>query len=296
STISSSPDKSINDVDHQGENNVGVELWLDLRGTSLTPKTALELWDMEEQQNIQQDQLESQKVDSLSKPPFVKFLISSNQKSQDNRTRKNGENERNIEVLLVAEEDDGEDNMKSILQQPNSSSIGKILSLETSSSSMPILPDPLPAMDVVTKGQWVILDTNGWKKISEEERIQMVLPLVELLSPGASGSAGGIGLTCHTNSEVMKAAMYFQSMANGGGSSGRGNMKTKTLESGIVVPDDDDADKSSTSDDGIRNGNNSNNLAMIVPYEMELLRTAKLLLFGDNYSAESHDNDISVEQ
>ena len=67
----------------------------------------------------------------------------------------------------------------------------------------------------------------------------MALSLVELVSSGASSrtGGGGIGLTCHTNNEVVKVVIFIQSRTDGRG--GRGNNCTKTLESDIVIPDDD---------------------------------------------------------
>mmetsp|Transcript_24828 Transcript_24828/g.44656 ORF Transcript_24828/g.44656 Transcript_24828/m.44656 type:complete len:370 (+) Transcript_24828:37-1146(+) len=314
-TSSSSTDKNIfyninisdNDDAHeyQGEHdNIGgvVELWLDLRGTSLTPKAVLKLWHLEERQNNQQQPLENNNdttADSLlAKAPFVKCLMSPNEKFRDSPPQKNNnENEQHIDVLFVAEKDGGDMNylLRQANRSPSSTSapdsiIGRILSLQASSSSMPILPDPLPAMEVASKGQWIILDTNGWKKIAEDDRISNVLSLAGLISSG-SNSGGGIGLTCHTNNEVVKAAMFIQSMTNnGGGGGGGGNTRTKTLESGIVIPDDDDddAEMSSGSGSGIRKSGKRTNFAIIVPYDVGLLQTATLLL-DDNCADEDRD-------
>lgn len=285
-TTSSTADQSINDVDvdenddaqiFKGENNnnKGFELWLDLRGTSLTPKTALELWDMEERQNNQQQPLalENRDIDlSLTRAPYVKCLVSSTAKTQVYTPQNGEENHQNIDVLLIAECND-EDDMKSISQMTSpttSTSIGKIQSLQAS-SSMPILPNPLPAMEVASKGQWIIIDTDGWRKFDEEERSSMALPLIDLIYSGSlsSTSGGGIGLTCHTNNEIVKTAMFIQSMTNGGGGGNTG--QTKTMESGIIIPDDDAA-KSPTLGNA--------NFAIIVPCDMGLLRTA-MLLFDD---------------
>ncbi|KAL3777910.1 hypothetical protein ACHAW5_007816 [Stephanodiscus triporus] len=259
--------------DHGG--NKGLELWLDLRCTSLTPKTALELWDLEEHRG---NDYCAERINA----PFVKCLVSSTgtsfvspfQISED-------EMNQNIDVLLVAEGADDED-MPFIFQQPNPSMmsstksvcIGRLLSLRAS-SSMPLLPDPLPAMEVAFNGQWIVVDTDGWKKIEEEERLRMALPLLELISSSAARSSGrgGIGLTCHTKNEVVKAVMFIQSMTNGGGSDGR-QVRTKTLRSGIVILEDDIA---ITSEWPSAIESKAHHFAIVVPFDMELLRTAKLL-------------------
>ena len=310
STISDSTDKSIFNIDDTipddgnaiGENQEGdvpnisssssVQLWLDLRGTSLTPKSALELWALEEQLQQQQP---SEMSNSQSKVPFTKCIMSTkndqNQKKDDSNSNQN--NGIDIDILLASQQQDDDDdnmnNMSSIYQYQHSnlssSPIGKILALQAS-SSMPILPDPLPSIELVSSGKWVIIDTNGWKKMNDVERMDMVLPLVDLLSSGntisggggGGGSRGGIGLTCHTNEEVVKAAMYFN---GGGGGYGGSNGRTKTLESGIVIPDsDEDAADDQKGDVVIEHSSccGYGNVAIVVPFDMALLQTAKLLL------------------
>ena len=263
--------------DPGGNKYSGLELWLDLRGTSLTPKTALELWDLEEHR------CSNDYSEGFTNAPFVKCLVSSTEASVASPSQ-NSEDEinQNIDVLLIAEGPD-DDDMAFIFQQSDSSTksspasvrIGRLLSLQAS-SSMPILPDPLPAMEIASNGQWIVLDTDGWKRIEEEERLRMALPLLELISSSASRSSGGggIGLTCHTNNEVVKAVMFIQSMTNGGGSDGR-QVRTKTLKSGIVILEDDTVIALPSS---IQSA--THHFAIVVPYDIELLRTAKLL-FAD---------------
>ncbi|KAL7549751.1 hypothetical protein ACHAWF_013017 [Thalassiosira exigua] len=280
STASSADPSVASDVDDRdgvsretrggGGRTSGVELWLDLRGTSLTPKTAMELWDLEDlpddAQHDQSDQLDQQHVYASSHAPFAKYFMSLD---KDCTNQNNGDG--GVGVLLLA--DDGDEDMRTITMRKSDGSldvVGRIISLQMS-SSMPILPDPLPAMEAFSNGDWIVLDTSGWSKIAEEERMDMILPLAELISSGMPGSAngGGIGLTCRTKNEVVKAAMFVQSMTNGG--SGRGS-NTKTLESGIVIPDDD-----LTVTEHTQQGNRIG-FSLIVPYDMALLRTAMLLL------------------
>ena len=245
-------DNTYNNDQQSSEKN--LQLWIDLRGTSLTPNTALELWSLEDDNNA----------------PFTKCLVSSIEKNAKDTSN-------NLDILLV-EDSDTTDDMPIIISQQKEH-IGRILSLQTSSTSMPILPnDPLSAIDIVSKGQWLLIDTNQWKKVEEDERMSMILPLVDLISSGFTNDTndGGIGITCHTNNEVVKIAMYIQSMMNASG--GSDNTKTRTLDSGIVVPD---SDNESLSDDDTNHGPMKQKFAIIVPFDMELLRTAKLLFTDD---------------
>lgn len=245
----------------------GIELWLDLRGSSISPKTALRLWAMEGQNN-----------DNTPPPPFVKCLVSSMEISYNSPPVESYDD---IDVLIVEERIDDND-MQYIVQQtktPSSSSssnycIGRILNLLVSSSK-PILPDPLPAMEHASDGQWIIIDTDGWKKIEVDKRLCMALPLLELISSSCvtASTKSGIGLTCHTNNEVVKTIMFIQSMLAGGGGNGR-QVRTKTLTSGIVIPEDN----MSLISAGANEASTTHHFAIVVPYDIELLRTAQLLL------------------
>lgn len=258
----------------------GLELWLDLRGSSLTPKTALQLWAMEGQK------------ENMYAPPFVKCLVSSMEMSYSSPSLDRYDD---IDVLIVEERMDDDDDMQYITQQqlydpsPSSSSsnycLGRILNLHASSSSKPMLPDPLLAMEHASNGQWIIIDTDGWKKIEADERLRMSLPLLELIASSSAATAastkkcagnnrGGIGLTCHTNNEVVKTIMFIQSMMAGGGGDGR-QVRTKTLTSGIVIPDEDNTSIPSA---GANDESTTHHFAIVVPYDIELLRTAQLLL------------------
>ena len=273
----------------ESNDNSGIELWIDLRGTSLTPRAALELWNLEEHMNkAQQEELSgSNGVGWLPKVPFNKCLVSSVENSDAPFHQISSyEIDQKNNVLFVSESND-DDDMSSIFQQADPSSttptesvcIGRLLHLQ-SLSHMPNLPDPIPAMEVASIGQWIILDTDGWKRIDEQERLRMVLPLLELLSSSVT-DGGGIGVTCHTNNEIVKAIMFIQCMTSGGGGNGR-NVRTKTLESGIVVPQQDSM-ISSFSDDATESS--LCRFAIVIPCDMGFLRTAKLMLSNNDSSA-----------
>jgi hypothetical protein len=262
----------------------GIELWLDIRGTSLTPKTALELWNLEENLNNlpQKGVDDNSAMERLPKLPFHKCLVSSEDKFDASLPQKY--DNQSLDVLFVSESTD--DNQMPYIFQPMdpsetspTQSIGRLLPLQASSNNKPLLPDPLPAMKVVSSGQWIILDTEGWKKVAEEERLRMVLPLLELLSPGVSSyDVGGIGMTCHTNNEIVRAVMFIQCMTSGGGSDGR-NVRTTTLESGIVVPQHHEMNISSTTPSGAKW---MRRFAIVVPCDLGLVQTAKLMLSNNN--------------
>lgn len=284
---------SDNNNNNRNSNN-GVEIWLDLRGTSLSPSSALEFWALEGQQQKQT-------------VPFTKCLVSSRSDNKNTLFQRN-KMPCNINVLVDDDENNG-----IILESASSSSWGKVLPLQSSVKSIPILPDPLPAMDIILQGKWIVLDTTkGWKRVEEEERLSFLLPLAELISSGAtttvgvinggcfssssrssrSGGGGGIGLTCHTKNEVVKVAMWIQSITkrfhdddddddggdDGGGGIGQMSLRTKTLDNGLIIPDDDDDD-----DDDVTTTTKIQGMqyAIVVPYDVELLKTASMLLWNE---------------
>ena len=79
-------------------------------------------------------------------------------------------------------------------------------------------------------------------------------------------------MTFHTNNEIVNTIMFIQSMTAGGGGDGQ-QVRAKTLNSGIVIPEDD---RSITSA-GI-NESTMHHFSIVVPYDIELLITAQLLL------------------
>ena len=116
--------------------------------------------------------------------------------------------------------------------------------------------------------------------------------IVELIS--SSAYRGRIGWTCHSKNEVVKAAMWIQSMGIGsgfGGREGSGMMRTKTLESGILIPEDftrETAIDGSTSDHAV---DRTFSFAIIVPYDLGLIRTS-MLLFGNGDNQNGPDEDV----
>ncbi|KAL7514538.1 hypothetical protein ACHAXN_013337 [Cyclotella atomus] len=240
--------QNIAKIDHK------IEVWLDLRGTSITPKTALELWQVE----MQDEQLDQVQV------PFAKCLISHNERDSSALSNGNGE----IDVIMV-----GTDgcSFRSISDQ--SASIGQIINLESSQSSyMPILPDPLPLVDAYSNGQWILLDTNSWKKIDESEKLSSLFPLAELIiSMDQPGSNGRIGWTCHTKSEVIKSAMWIQCQ----GMKGSSGAPTKTLDSGIIVPGESSYAPSQQTTGGTK-------FVILVPYDVGLLRTTMSFIYDND--------------
>jgi len=233
-----------------------MEVWLDLRGTSITPKAALELWRAEVQNDMQLER------DVTSTPiPFTTCLISSD--AQYSSTPE-------VDVMIV-DKDGVLIRPVSSAEQPTTS-IGQVVTLDSSQNHMPTLPDPLPLIDKYSNGEWILLDTNAWKKISEDKKLAALFPVAELIiCMDPSGKGGRIGWTCHTKSEVTKSAMWVQSQEKRGSS---GIMSAKTLASGIMIPGENTNMPNSGSTDFI----------IVIPYDVGLLNAVSSFI---------HDDDVS---
>jgi len=274
-----------NDSSLSNNDNNGVGIWLDLRGTSISPSTALELWDLE---CTDSDYNNAGGGGKKSGAPFTKCLVSPSDNVSNSKSEKQMQLQNNIQVLV----DSGTNNNNN--EQTTESSWGKVLQLQTNTQSMPILPDPLPAMETISQGQYIILDTTkGWKKVEEEQRLSYLLPLAELISSGATtggengGGSGGIGFTCLTKNEVVKVAMWIQSITNNnrsGDGGGGQNVRVKTLENGLVIPDHDDDDVTSDLQKQFGSSRQARlQYAIVVPYDVGLLKTASMLLLNEGF-------------
>jgi len=278
-----------NDSSLPNNDNNGVEIWLDCRHTSLSPSTALELWDLEcPDANYNNDDVGLTKLGA----PFTKCLVS----PSDNVSNSNGEKQMQLQnnIQVLVDSGTNNNNNKQTTESTSSSSWGKVLPLQTNTQSMPILPDPLPAMETISQGQYIILDTTkGWKKVEEEQRLSYLLPLAELISSGAttggengSSSSGGIGFTCLTKNEVVKVAMWIQSITNNnrsGDGGGGQNVRVKTLENGLVIPDYDGDVMSDLQKQFGSSRQARLQYAIVVPYDVGLLKTASMLLLNEGF-------------
>jgi len=184
-----------------------VELWLDLRGTRIFPSTAL-------------DRLE----EDFGISSIVDRVILWDDGNDNNR----GAEENKIFL----------DGSNGDLSSRSPGFSGKLISLAEGEFT-----DPMPALETISQGGWVLIDTMS---ISDgQARVSAVTCLVELLlvagSAGGSTGAfvlgekkdesdslfemGGIAWTCPTRADVFHAAATLQSLLS----------SSTTTQSGILV-------------------------------------------------------------
>jgi len=200
-------------------NDSPIELWLDLRDTAILPHAALE--HMEENQWV--GALFSMSSDSM-KPRVDRVLISGSDVAQVVKQMSRND-DRMPEILYV----DNQDIIRSV--QDPTQILGGVVSLADDEFT-----DPLPALDILSGGGWVVIDSECI--LDEDKRDQSVGGLVDFLSAGASSSAsssslllgadkgdkgdkedvhvqspesgnkGGIALSCANKYDVLRAGTY----------------------------------------------------------------------------------------
>ena len=254
---------SINNADlevspqNEEPNQNQVQLWLDLRRSSIAPQAALlhltnDLWEEFVPPNNK-----SFIVDKV----IINMCANLNSIVRDIRE----EFETEIGILVADRDGIFEIDDAGIM---SSTGTGTIIDLDRDDKGVITLNvNPLPVLDAVSKGQWVLLDVD-------KQQSGDVSNLVDLVSNGlafgASGgasndalvSSGGIGVTCSSQSDVMEMGALVQSL-----SGTKGYTRTK---SGILVQNGDTAAGVATSA--------SIGYAIVMPFDAQLWTTSSFIL------------------
>ena len=252
-------------IDSNTENggDVQVEIWLDLRDTAILPQAALE--HMNENQWITDD-------DTTSSSMIDRILISGSDVAQVVKQMSREDEENIPETLYVDKQDQ---TIRSI--EDVSHVLGGVVSLKDDEFA-----DPLPALDIMSKGGWVVIDSE--EIIDEDKRDEAIGGLVDFLAAGASSSAsssslllgvdrsdqggdteegveagnkGGIALKCTNKNDVLRAGSYSQSVASSG--------SLTTTDGGILIQSNADDVASSLK------------IAVAVPFDAMLWKAAAVV-------------------
>lgn len=292
------------DTNKESSNDVqrNLQLWLDLRQTSIAPLAALlhltnDLWD---EFSIPSNKSENSFIVNKVVIDHKNFFHSQSV-VEDIRE----EFEMDIGILVVKD-----DQLLEIDQDGNMQPFGELIMVGQNSESGSMTHirdvDPLSVLDGVSKREWVLLDvleehlsngsggggsgteaifnmlelvSNGVKFVASMNLVDGSIDMDEdgtkndkqvvLLPSGRS--AGGIGITCSSPSSVMEMAAIIQSLSPG-------SKGYKTTQSGILVQSVEGASSSSI---GTRKEESSNspmvNYAIVMPFDVSLWKTASFL-------------------
>lgn len=238
--------------------NCNVELWLDLRcQSSVSPQAALE--------HLKNDVWEKYTTSSDDKSLIVDKILTRQHKNI-NSIVNSLRQDYDAEVGLMIHEKDS-------IHEINDNGImlpcGKVVNVELGKSGITNLnADPMPVLETVSKGGWVVLDAN------EDVDDYSISSLVEVVSDGVDAfgafdgacrdksslglSSGGIGLSCSTQSSVMEMGAVISSLV--------GRKKFEITDSGIII-------QSQTC-----NEHDSTTYAIVMPFDSLLWKTSSFFL------------------
>lgn len=229
-----------------------VELWLDLRGTAITPRMALS------------------KLEEDSIIPFSKVIVS----IQD--AERSAQESNDFEILVVDEND-------SSLCDAKDPSIryGTVVTIDGDS-----FVDPMPALETTTRGGWVLVMDAERGSDKTTERHEAISSLVDFISGGMSldsfslgeddssgddeqgspfnNEKGGIAITCKTKADLVQAANTVHSVSSG---------TLTTTESGILIK--------SNPVEGATSGSKPLQSALVLPFDLTLWKQAASIVMTD---------------
>ena len=268
-----------------GKNLQDFELWLDLRGTTISPQVGLshlinDLWD-----EFTPPQDKSFLVDKV----IVDATKLSGTEMEKIYNEVNDEYEDEIEILfykdhnmlsldVVSNEHDDKNGDAFCRHQR-----GKDFQMfDMDTGVIHAYTDPFPALEVISSGQWLVLDSSGMR--DDNERREAIESLVELCSGGLSptltligqnefnhGSSlrGGVAIDCSSDTDILEACTFMKSMT--------GNPNDYiTTDSGILIESKKE-EPSSTKIEQNLSTSKSMDFAILIPFDALLWKTASLV-------------------
>jgi hypothetical protein len=244
-------------IPEEGDKETPFELWLDLRGTAITPRTAL--------------------LRLRSPFPIAVVIVSKQDAFRALQFWEQGDPH-----IMVVEGTTG------LLYDGKDSSIryGTVITVAGSS-----FIDPTSALDTTAQGGWVLVDSED-NSDKMEERHEAISSLVDFIIGGASlGSAfltlgskhvtpqcrgdrfqgnnvkGGIAIACQTKADVVQAANALKSIDAG---------SLVTTESGILLRTGQAVTTESSSSFDL-----SLQSALVLPFDLPLWETAILVFMTE---------------
>lgn len=264
--------------------------WLDLRGTAISPTEALQMLD---QMTDHVDEPEEGRdwIDGilLDETSFFEFIH-------------DGSSQQNCMDMLIFYTTENGDLVVSDFDQQQSFPIGRVMTTTESANSSikpgSIVADPLVALDAISEGLWIFLDTpsTDTKINSDRATYKQVSDLVEFISSvplttttrenglwlssplstsryddftasvlstaSSSTASAGLAITCHTPSSLVQLDALI--MSHSSSMSGSSNLASVT-DSGILLP-------STTSGGAISKPSLS--YALVLPFDTRMWVTA----------------------
>ena len=296
-SVSSNEIVAIHDEEESSSStNNPVELWLDLRQSSIPPQTALlhlanDIWD-----EYTPPDNKSLIVDKILVPFTDGRSMNMDQIVHD--IREEFEDEVGIvsiskNIAIDNDNEDGKEDPQLYLSEVKDDNIlvpfGKVINVkdESGNGMINVNVNPMPVLETVSRGEWVVLD------VDENVDPASISSLVELVSTATSSTSAGFGLLengsvgdgpgseeedpstsrvggmafrCDTQASVVEMGALIQSFSGN-------NKGYQTTASGILVQ--------STSDDESENDSwmkdASMRFAIVMPFDALLWKTSSFV-------------------
>jgi len=230
-----------------------LELWLDLRGTAITPQMALS------------------KLEEDSVLPASKVVVSIQDAERATQLYELGD----PNILMV-----DENNCCLCSAKDPTISYGTVVSIDGVS-----FVDPIPALESISTGGWAFVDSQrGRRSDKVTERHDAISNLVDFIVGGLSldlfslgnkessgdcdlplenkTNRGGIAIACQTKADLAQAANCFQSISSG---------SVTATESGILIK----SEESSSAD------NYPLQSALVLPFDIPLWKQAAIIVMPE---------------
>ena len=290
SPVSTNSNRNENDdipMNKKEQTSIGIEFWLDLRDTAILPSAALshllETLDGDTLLNDNDDKVFF--IDKVLTTTTNEDYTKNVKSFVDWVTQHMEEQFENLIEIIYETKKKEDSSTISIFSatsetSTNDESFGIRVDLFQDDKSQ--LTDPIPALQCVSQGKWVIIQPNDDNNDNNEQQRKIALDsLVELLvastsslsslvlnddndSKGATNNVdmGGVAIACQSKSDIIHTGSIIQSLL------GNGSSITCT-DSGIYIPSDNNDQSSPT----------LLKFAIVLPMDVMLWKTA-FFIFG----------------
>ncbi len=268
------------------------ELWLDLRQTTISPQAALlhltnDLWDEYVAPENKSFLVDKVLVNALDEKNMIR-VIDDIKDEYEEEIQVLFENDGVITSMATldfdsedSDSDEGEETDFSVQDQGC-----KFPIYDDETGLINVYSNPMPALEAISSGEWLVLDSSLGDKEQRREAIQSLVELcngslnVGVAISGKNGDdkergrpcKGGIVIDCSSSAEIFEAGAMIKSLS--------GNQEGyETTDSGILVQSAQDKDVRTTLP--VTSQSEPIKYAILVPLDALLWKTASFVIRSD---------------
>lgn len=261
--------------------DIGTELWLDLRGSSILPHVAIDYilesldeeqtYDDDEENKKEEEQTYDDEEENEKDIIISKVLLSLIDYEKFFRQIEAAPSTRNnFDIIIV------NDNQELLLLSENNTVYGEVFCIDDDNK---VLNDLMSAINLFTQGKWIAIDSS--EITNDDEKKESVNNALQLITSVAKPSldlilndkkqnieddtkkhdVGGIAINCNSNSDLLYAGATLQSL-------GSSDISVNGI---LLAPSSDNNEESASS--ALKDINS----AVILPFDVSLWKSASLV-------------------